>query len=40
MSTAMGKVGKPDFQNFLSNWWFEHILSSDKKFSGAIQRVR
>jgi hemerythrin len=40
MSTAMGKVRQADLHRFLSHWWCEHILSSDKEFAGSIHRVR
>ena len=39
-ATASGKVGQADFHDFLSQWWFEHIINSDKKFAGSIHRVR
>lgn len=40
MLTALGKVDPPAFHHFLSQWWSEHILDSDKKFAGAIHRRR
>ena len=39
-AAASGKIKQADLDHFLSQWWFEHILSSDKKFAGSIQRVR
>jgi len=39
-ATASGKVKQADFHDFLSQWWFEHIMNSDKKFAGSIHRVR
>jgi len=40
MSTALGKEEPADLHRFLSDWWSEHILSSDKEFAGSIHRVR
>jgi len=39
-ATASGRIKQADLHQFLSQWWFEHILSSDKKFAGSIHRVR
>lgn len=39
-SAASGKVRQAELQRFLSQWWCEHILSSDREFAGAIHRVR
>lgn len=32
-------IDKEALSRFLAQWWFHHILESDKKFVGAIHRV-
>jgi len=39
-SAALGKVNQAGLHLFLSHWWCEHILSSDKEFARSIHRVR
>lgn len=38
--TSSAQVDKELLTNFLSQWWFHHVLESDRKFAGAILRVR
>lgn len=40
LSASSGDIERRALHDFLSQWWFHHVLESDKKFTGAIQRVR
>ena len=37
---AMGKMGREEFRQFLTEWWSHHILNSDRNLTPFIQRVQ
>ncbi|MFZ2266989.1 MAG: hemerythrin family protein [Azonexus sp.] len=38
-ATNPDQIDKEALGRFLAQWWFHHVLESDKKFVGAIHRV-
>lgn len=36
---ANGEIGREGFRQFLTDWWSQHILQSDRSFSEFIQRA-
>lgn len=38
-AATTGEINKQGLAHYLSQWWSEHILSSDKQYMNAIQRV-
>jgi hemerythrin len=37
LSATLGEINKAGLHHYLSAWWSEHILGSDKQYSGFIQ---
>lgn len=38
VSATMGEMNKEELHHYLSNWWYEHIMCSDKQYSVFLQR--
>lgn len=37
---ANGEIGRDEFRQFLTEWWSQHILHSDRALTALIQRLR
>lgn len=39
VAATMGEINKQGLVHYLSQWWSEHILCSDKQYMNSIQRL-
>ena len=38
LAATMGEMNKEELHHYLSKWWYEHIMCSDKQYSAFLQR--
>jgi len=40
LSATLGEINKEGLHHYLSHWWSEHILGSDRQYTAAVQGFR